>query len=325
MSKNLPGIILVQAAAISFLIVGCTAEYALRLQPASSILPDGSVPAGTPTEPGGGKNAATDPLPAPTTPQLPPLPPVVCDPFAAANIVGPEYGISGQIFAEGDSNIGYNLLSSFDYFTPARLFNVELVLSAIDVPGRRWQNGFSTPQGNQLKVIVNGVETPFIEWFAIQGTSKIVLADGDLPGKKQFALISDDGSTLEIQDSAGVYQTMISNEGLHSQKLKVSESVLDFQNATSQFPMRINYFQGPRVHIALQLLWRNVESDSAAHLAEPLNGAVGGEYFWDTRVTPVVQTPAYQDFLSRGWRPLRPQNFMRQSGYNRCTQTTMGQ
>ncbi len=79
------------------------------------------------------------------------------------------------------------------------------------------------------------------EWFAIQYHSNIVIL---LPGEYQFRLLSDDGSKLYIDD-----KLVIDNDGLHSPQEKTGVIRL----APGRHKIRVEYFQGPRYDIALQL------------------------------------------------------------------------
>jgi hypothetical protein len=98
----------------------------------------------------------------------------------------------------------------------------------IDVPTRSWEEGFP------------GVTDRF-EWFGIdyKGTFKVKKA-----GHYTFQLNSDDGAKLFIDDSL-----VINNDGLHSTQSRAGEIDLD----NSIHKIRLQYYQGPRTEIALQL------------------------------------------------------------------------
>jgi hypothetical protein len=98
----------------------------------------------------------------------------------------------------------------------------------INVPPQSWDVGFP------------GVTDRF-EWFGIvyRGNFKI-----NTPGVYQFHLLSDDGSKLFIDDSL-----IINNDGQHGPQSVTKEIALD----GSDHKIEVQYFQGPRVHVALQL------------------------------------------------------------------------
>mgnify|MGYP003342605393 FL=1 len=80
-----------------------------------------------------------------------------------------------------------------------------------------------------------------LEWFAIDYTGRFYIEE---PGEYGFALTSDDGSKLWIDD-----KEVIDNNGLHAPetvegKRKLSKGV---------HTMHVTYFQGPRFHVALVL------------------------------------------------------------------------
>jgi hypothetical protein len=100
----------------------------------------------------------------------------------------------------------------------------------LDVPARRFDEGFP------------GI-TERDEWFAIvyTGTFKV-----NRPGTYKFRLHTDDGSKLYIND-----ELVIDNDGAHPPRSK--EGSIRLSRGTHEIV--VEYFQGPRYHIALQLFW----------------------------------------------------------------------
>ena len=96
------------------------------------------------------------------------------------------------------------------------------------MPARSWKSGFPGLPGR-------------FEWFAIdyQGVFKVIK-----PGRYTFRLVSDDGSKLLIDDSL-----VINNDGLHGVTSRTGAVDLD----DGEHRIRIQYMQGPRWSIALQL------------------------------------------------------------------------
>lgn len=79
------------------------------------------------------------------------------------------------------------------------------------------------------------------EWFAIDYTGRFWITD---PGEYTFILTSDDGSRLYIDD-----KRVIDNDKTHPPqsvegKVKLKAGV---------HSVRVSYFQGPRMHVALML------------------------------------------------------------------------
>jgi hypothetical protein len=100
--------------------------------------------------------------------------------------------------------------------------------TSLDVPSRAFSQGFP------------GVTDRF-EWFAIQYTGRFWIQK---PGVYEFALTSDDGAKLYIDD-----REVIDNDGQHppvTEQRRVSLS-------GGIHRIRIPYFQGPRFMVALVL------------------------------------------------------------------------
>ena len=86
-----------------------------------------------------------------------------------------------------------------------------------------------------------GVPNRF-EWFAIDYSGRFWVSK---KGKYQFVLESDDGSVLSVDD-----RVVIDNDGIHSVLAK--KGSVSLREGVHQ--IRISYFQGPRLHVALRLL-----------------------------------------------------------------------
>jgi hypothetical protein len=105
---------------------------------------------------------------------------------------------------------------------------IVLYARKLDIPSRNFTKGFP------------GLENVF-EWFGIQYRGTMTIKES---GLYAFRLLSDDGSKLYI-DSILV----IDNDGTHAPASKTGEIYL----SPGTYPIRVDYFQGPRMHIALQL------------------------------------------------------------------------
>ncbi len=85
-----------------------------------------------------------------------------------------------------------------------------------------------------------GLEDVF-KWFGVQYRGVISIREA---GLYQFRLLSDDGSNLYIDDAL-----VIDNDGVHDAKSETGEVYL----SAGTHPVRVDYFQGPKKMIALQL------------------------------------------------------------------------
>jgi len=103
-----------------------------------------------------------------------------------------------------------------------------LYTKKIDIPPRNFTEGFP------------GLTNVF-EWFGMQYRGSITVKKS---GLYTFRLLSDDGSKLYIDSNI-----VIENDGIHSPKSKTGEIYL----SPGTYPIRVDYFQGPKMQIALQL------------------------------------------------------------------------
>ncbi len=97
-----------------------------------------------------------------------------------------------------------------------------------DIPVRDWSQGFP------------GVDDLF-EWFAIRYSGHFAV---ETAGKWKFRISSDDGAKLYIDG-----KLVINNDGEHPPKVAEGEIEL----LRGEHEMVLEYFQGPRYHINLQL------------------------------------------------------------------------
>jgi hypothetical protein len=104
----------------------------------------------------------------------------------------------------------------------------ELYTDRFNVSTRQFELGFPGAPG-------------LTEWFAILYTGKFVVEQS---GTYKFRLASDDGSILQIDG-----ETVIDHDGQHGPSVKRGEAEL----AAGTHELRLRYFQGPRVWVALQL------------------------------------------------------------------------
>ena len=100
--------------------------------------------------------------------------------------------------------------------------------TSLNVPNRDFKEGFP------------GV-TKRLEWFAIDYTGRFWI---EKPGLYRFALTSDDGSRLFIDE-----RTVVDNDGVHPAATKTASVEL----AGGIHHIRVQYFQGPGLQVALVL------------------------------------------------------------------------
>jgi len=105
---------------------------------------------------------------------------------------------------------------------------VTIYASSLNIPTRDFQEGFP------------GVTKRF-EWFAIDYTGRFWI---EKPGVYSFALTSDDGSRLLIDD-----RLVVDNDGIHASATKFG----DVELSGGIHRIHVEYFQGPRFAVTLVL------------------------------------------------------------------------
>jgi hypothetical protein len=141
-----------------------------------------------------------------------------------------------NFFGSGDE--GPNSFRGVVYFIPPgtpRIPNLDefepvavLYTRALDISPREFNSGFP------------GVHDRF-EWFAVRYDGTFIPpAEGDYG----FRLVSDDGSKLYVDDTV-----VVDNDGGHAPRSVGGHAYL----TAEPHRVRVDYFQGPRFGIALQL------------------------------------------------------------------------
>lgn len=228
---------------------------------------------------------------------------VICDPFSGnSEHLGSDlfHGIVANLkYVSSSVGSGYTSVQSYQNFgTPV---DATLFFSQLNVPTRKFDLGFSTQTGDIIK---NQDNTTLYEYFSIHFETEIQLGSSDVVGPYQFALIADDGATVQINTGSG-FQTLINDDGTHPSRLKVSQTPVVFSSPNTSYPLKIDYYQGPRYHIAMMLLWRPWTTTK-----EPLDGQSGNSLFFDWTQVPSAPTSNFAALLSRGWKVVPEANFL---------------
>lgn len=241
-------------------------------------------------------------------------PTLICDPFDRSNIVSATAGLKGSIHYLDSTQPQYS--KSSDVIRNGQRVNADLFLSSVNVQPREFTAGFVSDGGAGIKDS-NG--QLLVEWFGLNLDSQLKLADGEAPGDYQLAVLSDDGATLKLKNSSGVFEPLIESEGAHSAKLACATKVVEMKSST-RLPMNLTYFQGPRTHIALMVMWRKIPAGTKSLADAECGKEDGNDYFFDAGTATRAATPKtpYKNLLARGWKPLSTGNFELQSGSNLC-------
>lgn len=231
-------------------------------------------------------------------------PPTVCSPYDPTDPPSREHGLAGSIQYLEVSQPRYS--SVLDMVSNGKDAGVKLVLNQLDVPTVAFTKGFlDSVSGSPLKKSDGEV---LIEWFSIDVRSELLLSDTDPAGFYQLALLSDDGSILNVDATlTEPGSVLIDNDGTHMTRMGCSSKAIELKAGESR-PIRVKYYQGPRHHISLTLMWRKVSGEhSAADISCGLNG---NSTFWDSTKTPSQPTAKFNELLCRGWKIIPPKNFL---------------
>jgi hypothetical protein len=258
---------------------------------------------------------------------------VVCDPLAGNSEPTPTEvrgGIRGRLYsiASWETCLWQRnclILPVQDFLAEAEDLNLNVFMKDINVPTRAFDAGFETQTG----ALIRDPQGVFLyEWFGLDLRATVKLANGDAAGHYQFAVISDDGVRFELDHDGMGFRPVVNDPLIHAPKLGCGTRTFEL-NGESRIPMRLRYFQGPRFHIALQLLWRRIPESQLSNpgfLQSSNCGNQGVDLFHDSNTVPSTPRPAYEQLLSEGWRPLSPENFVlpETSANNPCTPTGGG-
>lgn len=140
-------------------------------------------------------------------------------PFGTTNFN--EFALQGNLYYLKPNT---DRLPDFSTMTPAGT----IYIPKLDIPKRTFTTGFP------------GVDKRF-EWFGIRYIGGFKIEQG---GQYKFRLVSDDGAKLWINN-----KLIINNDGVHSPASK--SATVDL--SAGQHLIQVDYFQGPRIWIALQL------------------------------------------------------------------------
>lgn len=233
-----------------------------------------------------------------------PVTKTVCDPFGDMPDPRSNQGLKAELWwLEAGQAAQHNVNG---LISTGKKSDRALFFSSLNVPTRMFDVGFANETGDTVKSDSGQL---LIENFALRFKSILRLAPGQTETRYEFAVLSDDGSILTLRDSDGIYRTNVNNDGDHPTRLGCGTKPVDMK-ADTEIPMSLDYYQGPRYHIALVVLMREYNADRAGNVNghDPACGVSGNGTWFDPNHGSVPQK-AYTDLLARGWRPLTKDNF----------------
>lgn len=226
----------------------------------------------------------------------------ICDPFDGEQQTSFQ-GVAGFVY----DGLEHPFTNVQDYYDFGKKSETPIFMSEINVPTTKFDKGFELENG---QFVLNDMGGKLFEYFALDLRGRIRLGEVEENGYYQFALLSDDGAIFDIEFEEGEKE-LINNDQLTPTRMKCASKAVYFDKSTIR-SFRMKYFQGPRMHIALSLMWRKVDPDNIPN--EKYCGKGGNGFFFDFNKVPSEPKRAYLDLLDRGWKPLDSQNFLLPAG-----------
>jgi hypothetical protein len=234
---------------------------------------------------------------------------VSCDPLGGARTDRYNLGLAARVFYARSGDV--RPTGATGYVIRGQEIDVDLFFTRLNVPTRAFTSGFPTEAGDLLR---NDQGAPLLEYFGLRFRSNLRLAPNDRAGNYQLAILSDDGAVLRLDTTGRGVERFLDNDGDHPSRLACASQVLRM-DASSRVPLELDYYQGPRYHISLMLLWREIPvsvdplSDPTA-LRDPACGQQGNDLWFNYSTSTPVAKDAFVQLLARGWRVLATENFL---------------
>jgi hypothetical protein len=197
---------------------------------------------------------------------------VVCDPMNdnGTQIIDWQQGLQATLHYRGVSHPRW--YKTDDYISKGQQSEQSLFFSDLFVPTRIFTNGFATQTSQTVK---NDLGENLIEYFALKFKTKVRLGPRTPKGDYEIAALADDGVVVTQTTDLAAPKTILSGDSDHPTQLVCGASAISLDSDQGQ-NLEIKYYQGPRQHISLTLLWRPAQGQ-----AEPLCGRSGNSFFFN--------------------------------------------
>lgn len=164
--------------------------------------------------------------------------------------------------------------------------NAYILMEDVSIPSTSFSEGFKISENSYL---TDRTGKKLVEAFALDLRGKLQLPKYRNAGIYEIAVLSDDGSILDLDLDGRGYKTIVNNDGYHSPRMKCSNQFFSLDHK-SQIPLRLRYYQGPRTRLALTIVMRQVDNYSYQ---------VPGST--DSMCDRDIGTNANFELASRGW------------------------
>lgn len=234
----------------------------------------------------------------PTTPEDPFYPGAfVCEAFEEGNpVTDINQGLVGEIFYLTEEMPRCTTVTDCIDLGVA-ITGVSLYFNTINVPTRPFDRGFVTSDG---EVLTTEKGDTLYEYFGFRIQSDFVLKSTDATGLYEFATLTDDGSILYLDGNV-----VVNNDGDHPTQMGCGPDPVYLETG-KRYPLKFEYYQGPKYHIAAIVLYRPYDPLRAP---EPECGKNGNARYFDSTQDPPAPQSAYLGLLDRGWIVASPSNY----------------
>lgn len=247
-----------------------------------------------------GSESGTNVVEVPST-VLPPLTTpdrTICDPFNTSSPSARDRGLIANMTYLSPEMPHYNHVH--DYIDYGNIIESTLYFDRMYVPTRKFDLGFTTQSG---QLILNTSGQAMYEYFGLRIESQLQLASNEPEGDYQLAILSDDGAVFSWKNSDGSETEFINNDGDHPTRMACASQPVHIKPG-DKLPFILEYYQGPRYHISLVVMWRPWSAT-----AETECGQSGNSRYFDYNVVPSAPKPLFYEMLARGWKVLENENY----------------
>lgn len=252
----------------------------------------------------------------PAAPPTPPADPVrtICDPFQTNSSQARDRGLVGNLLYLKDNQPRYGSIS--DFMSNAFVADATIYLDRVYTPTRPFDRGFYSQSGDLVK---NQDGSTLYEYFGLRVKSQIQLAANEPAGDYQLALMADDGALLKIPDGMGGEKIIVNDDGTHPTRFSCATEKVHLDHNT-KIPISLEYYQGPRFHVALVAMWRPWPDGVTEPVIDPYCDIESNDFFFDSTQDPVAPQVPFYELLSRNWKVLENENYYFPSqATNPCT------
>lgn len=225
-----------------------------------------------------------------------PTPAHVCDPFEPGGTAGSnQNGIKAKLYYYTAQELRDHPFHGVnDFIRYGTSPNVDFFFTNFFTPTRAFDRGFVLNDGS---VLSNEQGTPLYENFAFKFTGGIQLPQGMAGRHMQFAILSDDGATFSIVNPRSS-SVILNNDGNHPTRMACANAPVTV-SSTERLKFELDYYQGPRYHISLVLLWREWSDNSGFDPNDQWCGQSGNNLFFDSSTNPSTPQSPWNDLMNR--------------------------